>query len=119
MQEGDAHAVGAGFGAADAAVAEAFEAGEFCVEVVDVEGDVVQAFAAGGEVAGDGAVVAGGGQEFDFGFADAEEAGQDAFVGDFLTLVGADAEDVRVDAFGGVEVAHRDAEVIDAVHAAR
>ena len=66
MEEGDAHAVGARFGAADAAVAEAFKSDEFCVEVVDVEGDVVEAFAASGEVAGDGTVVAGGGEEFDF-----------------------------------------------------
>jgi hypothetical protein len=99
----------------DEARALGFEDVEGGGDVVDVEGDVVEAFAAFGEETADGRVGGGGLEELDAGVAGGDEGGADLLVLDGFFVDDAEAEGL-VELAGLGDAVDRDAEVVELGH---
>jgi len=99
-------------GVVDEADAVGLEAGEGGGKVVGVKGDVVEAFAAAGEEAGDGGCFGGGFEELEAGVTEGEHGGADLLVGDFFGGGDVEAEQL-VEGAGGCDGVDGDAEMIE------
>lgn len=117
VEEGDAFAVGTGFGClvneGEAFVLQALDLG---LDVVYGKGDVVDAFAALVDKLGDGTVGIGGVQQFDLVGPSGEKGGGYAFAFYHFTLVWLGVEELAVEGFRGVEVFDGYADMFDFVH---
>jgi len=94
---------------ADSLLAEAGEGGG---DVVGVEGDVVETFAAAGEEAGDGGGFGGRFEELQAGVAEREHGGADLLVVDLFFGGDAEAEQL-VEAASGGDGVDGDAEMVE------
>ena len=114
MDESDHHLLGAGARSlVDQADAFLFGFSQAGGHVVGGESQVVDALTAFLDESGDGALRAGGLEEFEFGLADLEESGLDFLVSDFFDGVALQTENVFIIGDSLFQRVDRDSEVFD------
>lgn len=89
--------------------------GNGAFNIIDFEGDVLDAGAALVEIACDGAVRVDGFEQLELDVREGVEQGAHALVFDDFLVAEVEAQDVAIQVFGGGDVGHGDAEVVDAL----